>query len=160
MKTIIKFSGFETHVFEAKAPCVSPFARQSDKAILSCFTQNLCLWDLIRQGCTERPSFRVTKLPQMLSVQKERKWKKVKSLSRLRLFATPWTVAHQAPLSMEFFRQEYWSGLPFPSPSDLNPGIEPGSPVLRADTLPFEPPRKANATLSNSNTKIFFTGKR
>ena len=65
----------------------------------------------------------------------------VKSLSRVRLFATPWTVAHQAPLSMEFFRQEYWSGLPFPSLRDLpDPGIEPGSPALWADALPSEPP--------------------
>ena len=59
---------------------------------------------------------------------------KVKSLSRLRLFATPWTVAYQAPSSMGFsrHRQEYWSGLPFPSPGDLpNPGIEPGSPALQ-----------------------------
>ena len=53
---------------------------------------------------------------------------------------TPWTVAHQAPLSMGFSRQEYWSGLPFPSPGDLpNPGIEPGSPALQADSLPTEP---------------------
>jgi len=51
---------------------------------------------------------------------------KVKSLSRVRLFVTPWTVARQVPLSMEFSRQEYWSGLPFPSPGDLSdPGIEP-----------------------------------
>ena len=57
---------------------------------------------------------------------------KVKSLSRVRLFVTPWTVAHQAPPSMGFSRQEYWSGLPFPSPGDLpNPGIEPRSPTLR-----------------------------
>ena len=63
------------------------------------------------------------------------KWK-VNSLSRVWLFATPWTVAHQAPQSMEFSRQEYWSGLPFPSPGDLpNPGIQPGSPTLQADTL-------------------------
>ena len=56
---------------------------------------------------------------------------KVKSLSPVRLFATPWTVAHQAPPSMGFSRQEYWSGLPFPSPEDLpNPEIEPGSPTL------------------------------
>ena len=56
---------------------------------------------------------------------------------------TPWTVARQAPLSMGFFRQEYWSGLPFPSPGDLsNPGIEPGSPALQADTLSSEPPGK------------------
>ena len=65
----------------------------------------------------------------------------VKSLSCVRLFVTPWTVAHQAPPSMEFSRQEYWSGLPFPSLGDLpNQGIEPGSPALRADALPSEPP--------------------
>ena len=56
-----------------------------------------------------------------------------------RLFATPWTAAHQAPLSMKFSRQGYWRGLPFPSPGDLpNPGIEPRSPVLQADSLPTE----------------------
>ena len=53
--------------------------------------------------------------------------------------ATPWTVAPQIPLSMGFSRQVYWSGLPFPSPGDLsNPGIEPGSPALQADSLPTE----------------------
>ena len=57
--------------------------------------------------------------------------KKVESLSRVQLSVTPWNVAYQAPLSMEFSRQEYWSGLPFPSPRDLpDPGIEPGSPAL------------------------------
>ena len=62
--------------------------------------------------------------------------KKVKSLNRVRLFATPRTVAHQVPLSTGFFRQEYWSGLPFPSPGYLpNPGIEPGSPPWQADAL-------------------------
>ena len=65
---------------------------------------------------------------------------KVKSLSRVRLFVTPWTVAYQAPLSMGFSRQEYWSGLPFPSPGDLpDPGIEPGFPALEADALTSEP---------------------
>ena len=60
---------------------------------------------------------------------------KVKSLSRVRLFTTPWTVAYQAPPSMGFFRQECWSGLPIPSPGDLpDPGIEPWSPALQADT--------------------------
>ena len=55
----------------------------------------------------------------------------------------PWTVAHQAPLSMEFSRQEYWSGLPFPSPGGLpNPGIKAGSPALQADSLPSEPPSR------------------
>ena len=68
---------------------------------------------------------------------------KVESLSHVRLFATPWTVAYQAPQSVEFSRQEYWSGLPFPSPWDLpNPGIKPGSPALQADALPSEPSGK------------------
>ena len=68
---------------------------------------------------------------------------KVKSLSRVRLFAIPWTIAHQDPLSMGFSRQEYWRGLPFPSPGDLpNPGIKPRSPALQADALPSEPPEK------------------
>ena len=56
---------------------------------------------------------------------------------------TPWTIACQAPLSMEFSKQEYWSGLPFSSPGDLpDPGIKPGCPALQADSLPFEPPGK------------------
>ena len=68
---------------------------------------------------------------------------KVKSLSLVQLFATPWTVAHQAPLSMEFSRQDYWNGLPFPSPRDLpDPGTQPGSPTLQADALPSEPQGK------------------
>ena len=68
---------------------------------------------------------------------------KVKSLSSVRLFVTPWIVAYQAPQFMEFSRQEYWSGLPFPSPQDLpDPGIEPRSPTLQADTLLSEPPWK------------------
>ena len=70
--------------------------------------------------------------------------KKVKSLSHVRLFVTPWTVVHQAPLSMGFSRQEDWSGLPFPSPGHLdNPGIKPGSPALQADALPSEPSGKS-----------------
>ena len=64
---------------------------------------------------------------------------KVKSLSRVQFFVTPWTVAHQAPPSMGFSRQEYRSGLPFPSPGDRpNPGIELRSPALQADTLTSE----------------------
>ena len=54
---------------------------------------------------------------------------------------TPWTVAHQVPLSMEFSRQEYWSGLPFPTPGNLlDEGTEPGSPTEKADSLLSEPP--------------------
>ena len=68
---------------------------------------------------------------------------KGKSLSRVQLFATPWTVAHHAPLSMGFSRQEYWSELPFPSPGNLpDPGTEPGSPALQADALLSEPQGK------------------
>ena len=68
---------------------------------------------------------------------------KVKLFSRVWLFETPWTIAYQAPPSMGFSRQEYWSGLPFPSPGDLpNPGIEPRSPSLQADSSPAEPPGK------------------
>ena len=64
-------------------------------------------------------------------------------LSRVWLFETPWMVDYQALASMEFSRQEYWSGLLFPSPWDLpNPGIKPRSPTLQADTLPSEPPGK------------------
>ena len=59
------------------------------------------------------------------------------------LFLTPWTVAYQAPPSIEFSRQEYWSGLPFPFPGDPpDPGIKPRSPVLQADSLLFEPSMK------------------
>jgi len=67
------------------------------------------------------------------------------------LFVTPWTVvAHQALLSMEFFRQEYWSGFPFPRPGDLsNAGMEPQSPAMKADSLPSEPSGKPKI-----NTKI------
>ena len=64
-------------------------------------------------------------------------------LSRVRLFATLWTVAHQAPPVMECYRQEYWSGFPFPSPVDRpNPEIKPGSPALQANSFPSESPGK------------------
>ena len=75
------------------------------------------------------------------------------SLSHVQLFVTPWTVARQAPLSMESSRQEYWSGLPFPSPGDLpDPGIEPVSRALQVDALPLShlgsPIRKRRTILS------------
>ena len=64
-------------------------------------------------------------------------------LSHVPLFATLWAVAHQAPLSTGFPRQEYWSGLPFPPPGDLpNSGIKPRSSVFQADSLTSEPPGK------------------
>ena len=77
------------------------------------------------------------------SLQMVTPFSSVQSFSHVRLFATPWTLAYQAFPSMGFSRQEYWSGLPFPSPGDLpNPGIEPGSPALEAGTLTSEPPGK------------------
>ena len=70
----------------------------------------------------------------------------VKSLTHVQLFAIPWTEAHKASLSMEFSRQEYWSGYSFPSPGDLpDPGIEPESLALQADSSPPEPPGKLSA---------------
>ena len=67
----------------------------------------------------------------------------MKSPSRVQFFVTPWAVAYQAPLSMGFSRQEYWSALPFPSPGDLlDPGIKPRSPTLQADALLSESPGK------------------
>ena len=80
---------------------------------------------------------------QITSDMQKGKWSEVKSLSRVQLFATPWTVAQQASPSMGFSRQEYWNGLPFPSPGDLpDPGIEPRSPAWQADALTSEPCRK------------------
>ena len=68
---------------------------------------------------------------------------KVESVSRVQLFVSPWTVACQAPLSLEFSRQEYWSGLPFSSPGHLpDPEIEPRSPTLQTDSLLSESPLK------------------
>ena len=91
---------------------------------------------------------------------------KEKSLSRVQLFVTLWTVAYQASPSMVFSRQEYWSRLPFPSPVDLpDPGIEPRSPALQADTLtselpgkPILPPRKVHVQSSRTGySKNTFT---
>ena len=87
----------------------------------------------------------------------------MKSLSHVRVFVTPWTIAYQVSPSMGFSRQLYWSGLPFPSPGDLpNPGIEPGSPALEADALTSEPPGKPyngkrviNFSLSISRNRKF-----
>ena len=71
----------------------------------------------------------------------------VSHFSPVRLFVTPWTVAHRVPLSTGFPRQEYWSGLPFPSPGDLPaPGTEPASPALAGRLSPTEPPEKSKPT--------------
>ena len=84
---------------------------------------------------------------QQLETDMEQQERKVNLLSHVQLFVTPWTVSYQAPLSMGFSRQWYWIGLPFLSPGDLpDPGIEPGSPTLQADTLPSDPPGKHGTT--------------
>ena len=76
-----------------------------------------------------------------------KKWSESVSYSVMSDSATPWIVGHQASLSMEFSREEYWSGQPFSSPGDLpNPGIEPWSPVLQVGSLLFEPPGKPKGT--------------
>ena len=81
----------------------------------------------------------------------------VQSLSHDSL-VTPWTIAHQVPLSMTFSRQEFGSGLPFRSPGDLpNPGIEPRSPALQADSLPSEPPGKPQSGLPFPCLRVFLT---
>ena len=73
------------------------------------------------------------------------------SRCHVQLFATSWTVARQAPLSMGFPRQEYWSALPFPSPGYLsNPGIKLGSPALEGDSLPSESPGKPTRVLKET----------
>ena len=83
----------------------------------------------------------------------------MKSLSRVQLFVTPWTVTYQGPPSMGFSRQEYWSGFPFPSPGDLpHPGIQPGSAALQADALPSEPPGKPHELYSPWNSPGQNTG--
>ena len=82
------------------------------------------------------------KLIQLFSLTRE------KSLRHVQLSAIPWTVAYQASPSMGFSRQEYWSGLPFPSPGDLpDPGIKPRSPTLQVDSLPAELPGKPHVSL-------------
>ena len=93
--------------------------------------------DRITKGERERVSNDNNNAPDMtISGNFYCKSKVVRSLSRVRLFATPWTVAYQAPPSMRLSRKEYWSGVPFPSPGDLpNPGIEPRSPAFQADAL-------------------------
>ena len=79
-----------------------------------------------------------------ISLSNAWKWKvNVKSLSHVWPLATPWTAAYQAPPSMGFSRQEYWSWVPLPSPEDLpDPGIKPRSPVLQADSLPSKATRE------------------
>ena len=101
---------------------------------LHCWWEHKLVQPLFLENSVEIP----LKTGNRTAILSELNW--VKSLSHVWLFATPWTVGHQAPPSVGFSRQEYWSGLPFPSPGDLpDPGIELRSPALQADTLTSEP---------------------
>ena len=115
-----------------RPPCLSPTPRVD---------LNSCP---LSQWCHPTISSSVVPFSSCLQSFPANTWRsEVKSLSRVRLFVTQWTVAYQAPPSMGFSRQEYWSGLPFPSPGDLpDPGIKPGSPAFQADALTSEPPGK------------------
>ena len=108
-------------------PSLCP-ATNAEEAEVECFYEDL--QDLLE----------LTPPKNVLIILGERR-RKVKSLSCVQLFATPWTIAYQAPLSLGFSRQEYWSGLPFLCPGDLpEPGIKPWPPTLQADALLSEPP--------------------
>ena len=101
--------------------------------------------------------FETMRISLNFNFSRKRKCESVQSLSCVQLFVTPWTVAHQAPLSVGFSRHEYYSGLPCPSPGDLpNPGIEPRSPTLQVDSLPTEPP--GNPTNNGMDSYPFSRG--
>ena len=108
-------------------------------------TARITWWILVYGKMLALDFAKLYSYPQIVMKESE-----IELLSHVWLFATPWTVARQALLSMGFSKQEYWIGLPFPSPGDLpdrgiepHPGIEPGSPALQADSLSSEPPGKS-----------------
>ena len=125
-------------LYQPLVPAGSPWCSLT----CSCFIPRFCLYlHMVIFLCVS--PLLVSRLPSLETHWILEKIEKVKSLSCVQLFVTPWTIAYKGPPSMEFSRQEYWSGLPFPSPGDLpNPGIEPRSPALQADSLPSEPPGK------------------
>ena len=131
------------------APCMVRFLKSSKKGNFQLFWLETCSWNLgtlfaLREKSHSwKNSLRcsiIRQNPCSITFMYICSWPKVKvkSLSHVRLFATPWTVAHQAPPSMGLSRQEYCSGLPFPSLGDLpDPRIDPRSPTLQADALTF-----------------------
>ena len=130
--------------FKDKAQCWKTWAKQEVIPLLLWKVYNLAGWfkseDFKIRGVS------CLKINSRIAFSSSSCNKHAFMLSHVRLFATPWTVAHQAPLSMEFSRREYWSGWPFPSPGDLpDPGIENRSPELQADSLLSEPPGKPKA---------------
>jgi len=134
---------------------------QSTGASASVLPKNIQDWFLL--GLTGLISFLIVNRILRISACKVTKVKS-KLLSSVQLFATPWTVARRAPLSMEFSRQEYWSSQPFPSPGNLPvPGIKSRSPASQVDSLPSEPPGNHKAkrwSLNNYNRpRLFVTPK-
>ena len=113
-----------------------PYQKHSLKRILETVVQSSWHCSMLSKDRTNKQNLKPREVDSFFLC-----WKvKVKSLSRVGFFVTPWSITYQSPLSMGFSRQESWSGLPFPSPGDLpKPGIEPGSPTLQADALPSEP---------------------
>ena len=114
-------------------------SRQLDGDLSAPFSDNFCI-NLEREGgksfVSKRQMGKIGSLLVFFFLKNSFKKDSAKSCPTL---VIPWTVACQAPLSMGFSRQEYWSGLPFPAPGELtNPGIEPSSPSLQADALPTE----------------------
>ena len=116
----------------------------SKRGFNSMWTENFQMFKLVLEKAEEPENKLPTSAGSSKKQESSKKVKvKLKSLNHVWLFETPRTVAYQASTSMGFSRQEYWSGLPFPSPGYLlNPGIKPGSHALQADTLPSEPPRE------------------
>ena len=126
------------------------------------FTDLIALnFDKRKFGCPKSSSTNISS-----SLCQEQSWMylletHVCALSHVGLFATLWTVAHQAPLSMGFSKQEHWSGLPFPSPGDLPDtaikALSPVSPALQVDSLPLEPSGKTLIRLHNFQIPFFIT---
>ena len=139
-------------------PINFPYHCQMQEHSSSCSNQNLELSSPLL--CLSHPIFDLSaNLPSVpLNHVQIPIWSSLcvcESLSHGQLFATQWTAAHQVSLSMRFSRQRYWSGFPFPSPGDLpNPGIEPGSPALQADSLPTELQGKPHCKLVLGNFLI------
>ena len=131
MKILVRCNGF-ARIQKAVLDQTSSTPPNSDHG--GFFLVQVWLWEMLWSFFLDQP------LAGHRQLYESEKWKVAQLCPTL---VTLWTVAYQASLSMGFSWQEYWSGLPFPSPGDLpNPGIEPRSPALQTDVLPSEPPGK------------------
>ena len=143
-KTGFNFFFFSSKYFSHSSGCVvvtGKVPRETERSLAPRMFIKKCSWDQHLWSGRKQVQAEGESEPPLNPVR----FSSVQLLSRVRPFATPRTVARQAPLSMGFSRQEYWSGLPFPSPGDLlNLGIKPRSPALQADALTSELPGKPN----------------